>query len=188
VFRGDSRVVPQNFPAVELSVFSPPYPNSFDYTDVYNVELWMLGYFRHSDDNRSLRQSTLSSHVQIQRLFPDAPIGSKTLSLTLSHLVQKASELWSPRIPDMIGGYFADMMDVLFRIRNSIHPEGSVWMVVGNSQYAGVNVPVPEILSELCTQVGFSPIKVEPFRSMRSSPQQGGKKELTESILVLEPC
>ena len=33
----------------DLAVFSPPYPNSFDYTDVYNVELWAMGYLRNSD-------------------------------------------------------------------------------------------------------------------------------------------
>ena len=42
-----------------VAVFSPPYPNSFDYTDVYNLELWMLGYLKDANDNRKLRQATL---------------------------------------------------------------------------------------------------------------------------------
>lgn len=44
VFRGDSRRVLPRIKKVDLAVFSPPYPNSFDYTDVYNIELWTLGY------------------------------------------------------------------------------------------------------------------------------------------------
>jgi DNA methylase len=44
--RGDCRSILQEQVTCELSVFSPPYPNSFDYTDVYNIELWMLGLER----------------------------------------------------------------------------------------------------------------------------------------------
>ena len=54
---------------VDVAVFSPPYPNSFDYTDVYNIELWILGYLSSTEDNWRLRHETLSSHVQLQRLF-----------------------------------------------------------------------------------------------------------------------
>ena len=59
----------------DLAVFSPPYPNSFDYTDVYNVELWMLGYLRGASENQALRKDTLSSHVQISIPFPDLSLG-----------------------------------------------------------------------------------------------------------------
>src|SRR5262249_52392367 len=44
LLRGDARQRISEITNVDLAVFSPPYPNSFDYTDVYNVELWMLGY------------------------------------------------------------------------------------------------------------------------------------------------
>jgi len=37
VYRGDSRQLLTKTERCELAVFSPPYPNSFDYTDVYNL-------------------------------------------------------------------------------------------------------------------------------------------------------
>jgi hypothetical protein len=37
--RGDSRKLIKKVAPCDLAVFSPPYPNSFDYTDVYNIEL-----------------------------------------------------------------------------------------------------------------------------------------------------
>lgn len=43
LIRGDARASVAKIRTTDLVVFSPPYPNSFDYTDVYNVELWMLG-------------------------------------------------------------------------------------------------------------------------------------------------
>ena len=84
--RGDSRTAIAGLGPFDLAVFSPPYPNSFDYTDVYNIELWMLGYLRASDENRALRQSTLASHVQIHRTFapPPAGIGAPGLGIACS--------------------------------------------------------------------------------------------------------
>ena len=43
LLRGDARTVIAEAPPADFALFSPPYPNSFDYTDIYNVELWMLG-------------------------------------------------------------------------------------------------------------------------------------------------
>lgn len=53
VLRGDARVLMAEAEPVDLAVFSPPYPNSFDYTDVYNVELWVLGYLDGPASNRT---------------------------------------------------------------------------------------------------------------------------------------
>jgi hypothetical protein len=39
VLRGDARAIAGEVGPHDLAVFSPPYPNSFGYTDVYNVEL-----------------------------------------------------------------------------------------------------------------------------------------------------
>ena len=46
VLEGDARAASYDG-QYDLAVFSPPYPNSFDYTDVYNVQPRILGYFRH---------------------------------------------------------------------------------------------------------------------------------------------
>ena len=59
VLRGDARTLIHDAPRIDLAIYSPPYPNSFDYTDVYNVELWMLRYFKSGVDTHRLRQATL---------------------------------------------------------------------------------------------------------------------------------
>lgn len=107
LMRGDCRQAISKAPSCQLAVFSPPYPNSFDYTDVYNVELWALGYLADSNSNRSLRQATLSSHVQVQRKFAPRPSGSATLNAVSEKLHDSKQALWSPHIPDMVDGYFA---------------------------------------------------------------------------------
>lgn len=184
LLRGDSRTQLDNVSKCELAIFSPPYPNSFDYTDVYNVELWMLGYLKDFRGNRELRQSTLCSHVQVLRDFPKAPNGSASLVETLECLGCVRSDLWSTRIPDMVGGYFHDMSEIISSLYRTLLPGGEIWAVVGDSRYAGVYVPVAAILAELAPSLGFEVIKVEAMRSMRASAQQGGRKELAESLLV----
>lgn len=186
LLRGDCLTQISGAPSADLAVFSPPYPNSFDYTDVYNVELWMLGYLSSQGSNRVLRTSTLCSHVQIKRNFAEPPAGSRHLDLALESLRKIRSELWSPWIPDMIGGYFHDMRLVLDSLRTKLNARGEVWAVVGDSRYAGIRVPVANILADLAPSLGYQTLNLEPFRSMRSSAQQGGRRELDETLLVLQ--
>jgi len=167
-------------------VFSPPYPNSFDYTDVYNVELWMLGYLDGSDSNHLLRNSTLCSHVQLKRDFLAPPPGSLRLSRALGRLRRERDNLWSPWIPDMIGHYFHDMCRVLVLLRERLTSEAEVWAIVGDSRYAGIQIPVARILADYAPIFGFRVLNIEPFRSMRASAQQGGQHQLAESLLVLQ--
>lgn len=186
VIRGDARTQISKAKKADLIVFSPPYPNSFDYTDVYNVELWTLGYLNNFDQNRELRNETLSSHVQIKRAFAAAPSSSRKLNGTLRRLRAKRDELWSSHIPEMVAAYFAELNALMTEMQTCLSDQGSIWIVVGDSQYAGVRIDVPGILQELASKNGFATRTKEPFRSMRSSPQQGGQQELPETLLVLD--
>jgi hypothetical protein len=184
LIRGDARQAVLSAPLVDLAIYSPPYPNSFDYTDVYNVELWMLGYLGGREDNTALRRSTLSSHVQISRKFPETPLGSNVLSAAVGELRTVRGSLWNPQIPEMVGGYFADLLQVIDLVSTRLRPGGRQWMVVGDSRYANIDVPVAAILRELLEHRGRTVHHNEPFRSMRAAPQQGGRPELSETLLV----
>jgi len=185
ILRGDARRLASKTESPDISIFSPPYPNSFDYTDVYNVELWALRYFKGPLDNTNLRLNTISSHVQIQRDFPHRPAGSPQLEETLSHLTDKRHLLWDRRIPEMVAGYFADIKEVIVKIIGRLAPGGQIWAVVGDSGYAGVRIPVADIITQLCPSMGCSVVTYEPFRSMRTSVQQGRNENLNETLLVL---
>lgn len=182
---GDARTLVRAVEPVDVVVFSPPYPNSFDYTDVYNLELWMLGYLKSRSDNADLRQATLTSHVQLQRDYAIPPSSSPALASVLEQLMARKTELWHRDIPSMVGGYFADLAGLLQDLRFKLREGGQVHMVVGDSRYAGVTVPVAEIVSELAPSCGFDVIESDPFRSMRASAQQGGSNILPETLIVL---
>ena len=99
-------------------------------------------------------------------------------------LEKNRDELWSPHIPAMIGSYFHELNDILSQLHTLLSKRGSIWMVVGDSQYGGYRVETASILQELAKQQKFEVRQVEPFRSMRASPQQGGKAELPETLIV----
>lgn len=184
LLRGDARRLVDDLPAHDLAVFSPPYPNSFDYTDVYNVELWSLGYLDGRASNTELRNATLRSHVQISRDMSRPALHSPLLEETVARLAAVEGALWNRAIPAMVGAYAADMARVMDGLARRMRTGGRVYMVVGDSRYAGVDVPVAAMLAEIGPLLGLDPLRVEPCRSMRASPQQGGRPELAESLVV----
>ena len=186
LMRGDSRTTLVGIETCELAVFSPPYPNSFDSTDVYNVELWTLGYLDSPNANSTLRKSTFSSHVQTSKESKcHAPTDSQTLSDVMEELHSKGSDLWDSRIPKMIGAYFSELLVVLEQLSNILVKGGTAWIVVGDSSYAGVQIPVGKILKELIKNRNWRLLTAESLRSMRTSAQQGGIMRLPEQLLVL---
>ena len=185
LIRGDSREAVNGLGPFDLAVFSPPYPNSFDYTDVYNIELWMLGYLTAAKQNLDLRKNTFSSHVQIYRDFTSAPVDSQQLNDTIGSLQLNADRLWNRHIPAMVGAYFTEMVNILNSLQVALNPGGKIWIVVGDSSYAGVSIDVANILAELAPSKGLSVHRQERLREMRKSAQQGGEVQLGESLLVL---
>lgn len=188
LFRGDSRVEVAKVGTTDIALFSPPYPNSFDYTDIYNVELWVLGYLKSKQDNSDLRTSTLRSHVQISRDMTWEGLKSPKLRKTVAALRKKGDQLWNDDLPDMIGAYFADLDGILRSIRTLMNPEGAVLMTVGDSRYAGVLVDVGDILSELASDAGYVCEAVTPIRAMKTSAQQGWAASLSEDLVCLRPA
>ncbi len=186
VLNGDSRSAMASITQkADLIVFSPPYPNSFDYTDIYNVELWVLGYLKSSEGNQQLRRNTLRSHVQIRRGYEGPFHDSKTLKETLAKLEICRDALWDKNIPEMVASYFRDLELIITECRRLITERGKVMLVVGDSRYSGVLIDVAKILAELSTAIGFSNVRIHEVRLMRSSAQQGGAHHLRECMVEL---
>ena len=52
-------------------MISPPYLNSFDYSDVYRPELFAAGFVSANSKLRKIRKKTLCSHVQVKREYTE---------------------------------------------------------------------------------------------------------------------
>lgn len=185
LYRGDCR---QQLKALQdpfdFCLFSPPYPNSFDYTDVYNIELWMLGYLKSPEENIALRRSTLRSHVQVSASREERHIASKKFESVFKKLAKARDLLWDKRIPEMVRDYFADLADVLELLCSHTDKGKYVGMVVGDSQYRDIHIDVAKILAEMAPSLGYKVESRKRVRSMRSSAQQGGNLKLAESLIL----
>lgn len=186
VLRGDARTELSRVTEADVAIFSPPYPNSFDYTDVYNLELWMLGYLSSSEHNTALRQQTFRSHVQIKWKTTTRLASSKRLEAVVVALSRKRGELWNRNIPEMIRFYFDDLCMVFRHLGRILKLGHHVVVAIGDSQYAGVHIDVGGILVECAAPLGFRLTKKGKIRSMRNSSQHGGTFELSEHCLVFE--
>ena len=185
VYTDDARTRLNGIQSADLAIFSPPYPNSFDYTDVYNLELWMLDYFRSREDNKDLRVRTLRSHVQIKWPKVEAVTLTPLLMAVKRALDERRADLWNRNIPEMVVGYFLDLQSVLTSLSRVVRPRGHVVAAVGDSQYAGVRIDVAGILAEIASGCGYDIEGLAELRSMRASAQHGGGFDLSETAVWL---
>jgi hypothetical protein len=199
---GDSRRFGE-MDSFDLCVTSPPYLNSFDYTDVYRPELFLGGFVNNMEELRNLRLSTVRSHVQTKWSDPKQSDFGKNYTDSLSKLKAAAENLksddgrlWSPRIPLMVQAYFEDMSLVLNRLKKRSKPHASVWLVVSTSSYAGVEIPVDLIIADIAVKAGWFLREVQVMRHLRRvSGQQWHElndrghpngPHLRESLVVLD--
>lgn len=174
---------------VDGIVFSPPYANCFDYTEIYKLELWFGDFVESYDDLKKLRAKSLKSHLNRKYEYEELKTDKCEL---LNYQLKKVcnAELWDKRIPKMIYGYFEDMFNIIENCYKSLKKGGFCAIVVGNSAYGGEIVPTDLILAEYASSIGFKVDKIEVDRYIITSSQQYEKtkqdgKFLRESVVCL---
>jgi len=181
---GDARALPtgQIFDAV---ITSPPYPNRHDYTRVYALEL-LLSSIDTNADLKVLRYETLRSHVEARKKFKSEDY---KMPKTLEKLVKKLKRkrLNNPMITKMLSGYFEDMYLALGEMKKNLKPSGRIALVVSNVRYAGIPIPVDQLLAETGEQTGLKTEKIIVARYRGNSAQQMKEYDRTpsrESIII----
>lgn len=194
VTNADSRRRSQwsNFGAL---ITSPPYLNSFDYTDIYRPELFLGGFVRDMGDLRALRFRTMRSHVQVDWRKPRMKDHGVLFARTVEELEDRRSELWNGKIVEMVRAYFEDLEGMLRRLANSAAPGATAWITVSTSAYAGIEIPVDLIMAEIAGETGWQLREVRVLRYLgRVAGQQwhslsqakNDRPHLRESMVVLE--
>jgi len=153
----------------DLVVTSPPYLNSFDYSDVYRPELFAGGFVRSNAELHQLRLRTIRSHVQAAWNPAVEPALSPMVEPLLEELAGR--RLWSRRLPQMVHSYFVDMANVLRQCARVTRRGGQAWIVVSTSAYAGVEIPVDLILADIGGRVGWRVRELFVLRNLRASGQ-----------------
>jgi hypothetical protein len=134
---GRRRALPDR--SVGLFVYSPPYLNCIDYTEVYKLELWLLGFVRTQKEFRELRLGTLRSHPSVD--FPERGYLDGIRAEPAAELVENVSAFttWAHRRGETgrtIRRYFEDMYRVFQEQHRVLEPGGWIACVVGNSTFS----------------------------------------------------
>lgn len=173
--------------SVEGIIFSPPYANCFDYTEIYKLELWFGKFVSEYSELKKLRRNSLHSHLNGD-LSRKVQSKSATLAELLTRLKEK--ELWDKKIPKMLQLYYDDMFQVVEECYKALDDKGFCCIVVGNSAYGGIVFAADLILAEYAKQIGFTVDKIEVDRYIITSSQQyeitkETGKYLRESVVCL---
>ena len=192
VVSGDGRDLPGAGIAdgtVDLVFTSPPYPNNIDYTEVYKLELWLLGFVRSGAEFLALRKTTFRSHPTCAAPNPPAEFGAQlgtgTLQGLLGPVLERAkAQPWRHRLFE---GYFSDMLRALAGCYRCLRAGGHAVFVVGNSLHGGGDsaylVPTDLVIADMARGLGFETTEVIIARNLRR--RLSGNHFLRESIVVM---
>lgn len=170
-----------------LCITSPPYLNTFDYTDIYRPELFMGGFIPNSKALYSLRLRTVRSHVQALWPTPTEQDFGPDYTRVMEYIMSHQDMLMCKRIPLMIQAYFEDMKEIMEKLWVKMKNGGQVWIVVSTSAYAGMEIPVDTIIGNIGMKTGFELIGIQKLRDIRKrkTKNSGNIDLLRESLIKL---
>jgi hypothetical protein len=196
VIHGDGRLcagIDGRFEPFDLVVYSPPYPNNIDYTEVYKLENWLLGFIGDQSSFVEQRMKTVYSHPSVLR--PD-PLPSRQLTAAENDAALRVIEPVLTFVPKdrysegrrrMLRGYARDMLLTLKSARPRLAANGRLVYVVGNSVHGAPPsqfvVAADLIIAELAVAAGLTVDRIEVARRLRR--RHSASRFLRESIVSL---
>jgi SAM-dependent methyltransferase len=171
--------------SVDLVVFSPPYPNNIDYTEVYKLETWLLGFIADAESFAGQRLRTVYSHPSLLRTEGGAE-GETRTELVDAMVRAVPNDRYSRGRRAMIVGYARDMARTLGSAFDVLRPGAQLVYVVGNSAHGtgptAFVIAADLLLADLATRAGFDVERIEVARSLRRR-QPVESRFLRESVV-----
>lgn len=193
VVRGDGRHPAEQVGDVlaDLVLFSPPYPNNIDYTEVYKLENCLLGFISSANEFREQRLRTVRSHPSV--FFPpeyevsENGYKSEFVRLVRPILDSIPNGRYMHQRRRLVRGYFDDMLATLTRLRPLVRSRGWVVYVVGNSAHghgtSGFVIAADTVIAALAEAAGYVVEKIVVAR--RPTRRKVDSDLLRESVVFL---
>jgi len=142
VICADARKIPTPNESINLIVTSPPYVTSYEYADLHQLPSYWLGYL---EELSQFRQKFIgSSSMQRQ----DLALNSKLAS-------QIVSKLGTNKKGREVSNYFSDMFETFQEMYRILKPNSKACIVIGNTQFKGVDILNAEVFIEQMKFRGF---------------------------------
>jgi hypothetical protein len=175
----------------DLFIFSPPYPNNIDYTEVYKLEAWLLGLYDDASGFAAQRRSTIRSHASLD--FGEQPLSMSRrdqqyiddLLAPLLATVPEAGRYAAGR-RRTIRGYAYDLFQTLRNLTLIAADDAKLVYVVGNSLHGGhddrpVLIAADVLIARLAERAGFTIEKLAVARY--PSRRRSRSRFLRESVV-----
>lgn len=186
---GDARNIPCDTNMATLVVTSPPYVTSYEYADLHQLPSLWFGY--------------LSELSEFRKKFIGSAYKDREKIDLKSILAEKiVYELGENKKGREVKSYFADMLETLIEMKRVLKKGGRACVVIGNTEFKGVEILNAEVFKEQFENIGFKthdvihreiPSKMLPSTRDKSTGQfvKAGDKNLklaypTEYILIME--
>ncbi len=178
-----SKEAPQKF---KLCITSPPYLNTFDYTDIYRPELFLGKFISNSQQLYDLRLKTVRSHIQARWQNPVLSNFGLIYDQAFKHITEHKNELMHKNIPLMVQAYFEDMYNILLNLKSRADSNAQIWLVVSNSAYANIEIPVDLIIGDIGTKAGWFLKEIGVLRNIKRRKTKHSPDILTlrESVII----
>jgi hypothetical protein len=194
VHEGDGRtlvVLPDPDQRFDLILYSPPYLNNIDYSEVYKLELWLMGLVTSGEQFKELRLSTFRSHPSVRFYETDylESLGRnawprRLVDAIVNDLVRNEDFRWRSRL---IKAYADDMLVSLSSQFVRAKPGAHVVCVVGNSLHGktGGATPIATdlIIAALAQEVGF---QIKRLQITRHTNRRSREHPVRESIVLMQ--
>lgn len=160
----------------DLVLYSPPYLNNFDYSEIYKLELWLLGFIKNYDDWYILRKNTLRSHHSLKFKDYDELFNNPILK-EVAQLLQfmKSSNCLvgyaAKNMPSVISGYFDDLYKCLSEQYRILRPGGFLVYIVANSKHAYLPIATDIIIGKIAESIGFLPLEINILKRRNGRTQ-----------------
>lgn len=191
ILNGDAREIlktNKSLPNFKLCITSPPYLNTFDYTDIYRPELFLGKFVTNNQQLYNLRLNTVRSHIQAKWVKPIVSDFGILYDQAVQHLNSHKENLMHKDIPLMIQAYFEDMLLILKSLRGKAKRDAELWLVVSNSAYANMEIPVDLIIGDIGTKAGWFLKEIAVLRNIqrRKTKHSPDVHQLRESVIIFK--
>ena len=182
---GNSSIAPNSY---DLVLYSPPYLNNFDYSEIYKLELWVLGFVTSYAEWKELRNSTVRSHHSI-KFSTTNELSTDKRTRNIQRWINSLADsecltgYAASNMPEVIKGYFDDMYLVLKEQFRVLKPGGFLVFVVANSRHAHLPIATDIILGEIARKIGFEPLELVVLKKRNGRTRE--KNFLRESLVFM---
>lgn len=172
--------------SIDAIITSPPYCTRIDYTISTLPELALLGFDKNSI--KTLRNNMIGSTTISHLSSSSTDIPSKTATQFLINVNKHSSKASSSYYIKYYKKYFHQLYISLQELARVIKPNGRCCIVIQNSYYKDLLIPLNLIIEELFLHLGFTLTHSRAFQknSTHTNANPSSKKYRTKKIMQFE--